>query len=97
MDLISLPEFVEDSEVQSGQMLGDPALSPGSGLDFQTIDEVDHVVEASASSGSDAASRNSDGQVGLAGAGAADQDGIALLGGEAVSLLIVRLADTSKD
>src|SRR6185369_17671266 len=40
---------------------------------------------APAGTGSDAASGNGDGQVGLASAGAADQNGIALLGDEAAA------------
>ena len=88
-------EFVENDKVQPGQMLGDPALPSGPGLDLQTVDEVDHVVEASAGTGSDAASGNGDGQMGLAGAGAADQDGIALLSDEAAAGEVIdqRLVD----
>jgi len=54
-------EFVEDNEVHPGQMLGNTTLPSVAGLDLQAVDEVDHVVEASASAGSDAASGNSDG------------------------------------
>src|SRR6185437_13237356 len=88
-------EFVEDDEVHPGQMLGDTTLPSVAGLDLQAIDEVDHVVEASASTGSDAASGNSDGQMGLAGTGAADQHGVALLGDEAAAGEVIdqRLVD----
>src|ERR1700724_4019156 len=78
-------EFVEDDEVHPGQMLGDTTLPSVAGLDLQAVDEVDHVVEAAASAGSDAASGNGDGQMGLAGTGTADQNGIALLGEEATA------------
>src|ERR1700724_3984807 len=78
-------EFVEDDEVHPGQMLGDTTLPSVTGLDLQAVDEVDHVVEAAASAGSDAASGNGDGQMGLAGTGTADQNGIALLGEEATA------------
>ena len=44
------------------------------GLDLQAVDEVDHVVEAAAGTGSDAASGNSYGQMGLTGTGAAEQE-----------------------
>jgi hypothetical protein len=86
-------EFVENDH--PGQMLGNAALPSVAGLDLQAIDEIDHVVEASASTGSDAASGNGDGQVGLAGAGTADQHGVALLGDEAAAseILDQRLVD----
>src|SRR3984893_16388585 len=88
-------EFVEDDEVHPGQMLGDTTLPSVTGLDLQAVDEVDHVVEAPADTGSDAASGDCDGQMGLAGAGAADQNGVALLGDEASTGQIVdqRLVD----
>jgi hypothetical protein len=38
-------EFVEDDEVHPGQMLGDTTLPCVAGLDLETIDEVDDVVE----------------------------------------------------
>src|SRR5207344_1665338 len=78
-------EFVEDDEVHPGQMLGDTTLPSVAGLDLQAIDEVDHVVEATAGTGSDAASGDGNGQMGLAGAGTADQNGIALLCDEAAA------------
>ena len=67
-------EFVEDDEVHPGQMLGDATLPSVAGLDLQAVDEVDHVVEAAAGTGSDAASGNSYGQMGLTGTGAAEQE-----------------------
>ena len=88
-------EFVEDNEVHPGQMLGDTTLASVAGLDLQAVDEVDHVVEAPASTGSDAASGDGYGQVGLAGAGTADQNGVTLLGDEAAAGEIIdqRLVD----
>src|SRR5260370_2737658 len=76
-------------------MLGDTTLPSVAGLDLQAVDEVDHVVEAPAGTGSDAASGNGDGQMGLAGAGTADQNGIALLGDEPAAGEIInqRLVD----
>jgi hypothetical protein len=52
-------------------MLGDTTLPSVAGLDLQAVDEVDHVVEATAGTGSDAASGNGDGQMGLAPTGKA--------------------------
>src|SRR5581483_7982317 len=41
-----ISELVQDDEVHPGQMLGKPALPPVAGLGLQTVDEVDHIVEA---------------------------------------------------
>ena len=41
-------EFVEDSEVHPGQMLGNTTLPAVAGLDLQAVDEVDHVIVAAA-------------------------------------------------
>ncbi|GEC17306.1 hypothetical protein J2S34_002027 [Nitrobacter winogradskyi] len=70
-------------------------MSSVAGLDLEAIDEVDDVVEAPAGTGSDAASGNGDGQMGLAGAGAADQHDVALLGDEPAASEIIdqRLVD----
>ena len=77
-----IAEFVEDDEVHACQMFGEPALASIAGLDLEPVDQIDDVVEATAGAAADAASRNGDGQMGLAGTGAADQNGIALLGKE---------------
>ncbi|MET4803562.1 hypothetical protein ABIA96_006164 [Bradyrhizobium sp. LB11.1] len=76
-------------------MLGDPTLPSIAGLDLQTVDEVDHVVEAAAGTGSDAASGDCDGHMCFAGAGTADQHGVTLLGDEAAAGEIIdqRLVD----
>lgn len=37
-------------------MFGEPALTSVAGLAFETVDEVDHVVDATARAGADAAS-----------------------------------------
>ena len=50
------------------------------GLDFEPVDEIDHVVEPATGAGADAASGDGNGQMGLSGAGPADQHGVALLG-----------------
>src|SRR5438874_2514510 len=78
-----ISEFVQNDEVHPGQMLGETSLPSVAGLDLEAIDEVDHVVKAPTGAGSDAASGDCDGQMGLAGAGAADQHDVALLGDEA--------------
>jgi hypothetical protein len=76
-------------------MLGEPALSSVAGLGLEPVDEIDDVVEAAAGTIADTASGDSDGQMGLAGTGAADQNDIALLGDEAAAGEIIgkRFAD----
>jgi hypothetical protein len=64
-------------------MFGEPALTSVAGLAFETVDEVDDVVKASAGTGADAAP--GDGQMGLAGAGTADQHDVALPGDKAAA------------
>jgi hypothetical protein len=73
-------KLVEDDEVHARQMVGEPALPAITGFGLKPINEVDHVVEAAASAGTDTASGN--GKVRLTGAGPSDQHGIALLGDE---------------
>ena len=63
-----IAEFVEDDEVHAGQMIGETALTSVTGLGLEPVDEIDHVVEPSASAGTDAASGNGDGKMGLAAA-----------------------------
>src|SRR5271157_1267622 len=58
---------------------------PGARLGLELVDEIDGGEEAPAPSGADAASRNGDHCVRLAGAGSADEHGVALLGDEAAA------------
>src|ERR1700694_6027636 len=90
-----IAKFVEDNEVHAGEVVGEPALAAGAGLGLESVDEIDHVVEPAAGTSTDAASGNGDGQMGLAGAGPADQHGVALLGDESAAGEIVdeRLLD----
>ena len=60
-------------------MIGETALASITGLGLEPVDEIDHVVEPAARAAADAASDDGDGKMGLAGAGSADQDDIALL------------------
>jgi hypothetical protein len=50
-------------------VIGDPALAAVAGLGFEPIDEIDDIVEPAAGAGADAASRDSDGEMRLAGSG----------------------------
>ena len=71
-------EFVEDDEVTPVQLIGDAALASCAGLGLEPVDQVDDVEEAGAGAVTDAGSRDGDGEMALAGAGAADQHGVAV-------------------
>ena len=77
-----ITEFVENDEVHTRQMIGEPPLPTVAGLGPEPVDEIHHVVEPAAGAGADAASGDGDGKMGLTGAGPADQHGVALLGNE---------------
>src|SRR5208282_4105208 len=78
-----IAEFVEDDEVEAREIIGEPSLAASARLSLELIDEIDGGEEAPAQSGSDAASRDGDGQMRLARSGSPDQDDVALLGDEA--------------
>ena len=80
-----IAEFVEDHEVEAGEIIGEPSLAAGARLSLELIDEIDGGEEATARSSTYAASRDGDGEMRLAGAGSADQDDIALLDDEAAA------------
>jgi hypothetical protein len=80
-----IAEFVEDDEVDAGEIIGDPALPSGACLGLEPIDEIDGGEEAAARSRSDAASRDGDREMRLAGPGPADEHDIALLSDEGAS------------
>ena len=71
-------EFVEDDEVAPGELVGGAALASGAEFGLEVVDQVDDVVAPASAALSDAGPRDGDGEMGLAGAGAADQDDVAL-------------------
>ena len=60
-------------------MISEPTLSCVAGLGLEPVDEIDHVEETAAGAGANAASRNGNGQVGLAGHEAVDLDDVGAL------------------
>ena len=78
-----ITKFVENHEVEPREMIGDPAGTPGPGLGLEAVDQVDGVVEPDPGPGTHAGTADRYGEVGFAGAGAADQHGVALAGEEA--------------
>ena len=87
-------EFVEDDEVAADELLCGAALAPGvarscarrhAGLGLEVVDQVDDVVAPATGALSDAGARDGNGEMGLAGAGSADKDDVALAFEEAAA------------
>ena len=68
-------------------------MAAGAGLGLEAVDQINDVEEAAAGASADAGSCDGDGQVALAGAGAADEHDVALLGEEGAAGRQGRLAD----
>ncbi len=64
-----IAEFVENDEVHPGEVIGDASLTPGARFRLQPIDEIDDIEEAPTQAGADAAARDGDGEMRLAGSG----------------------------
>ena len=62
-----IAELIENDEVHSSELIGDPTLPSVTGLDLEPVDEIDDVVEPATGSGADAASGDGNGQTGFAG------------------------------
>src|SRR5262249_34416121 len=77
------------------QIIGETALPTTASLALQSVDEVDDSVKAASCTATDAGSRNGYGEMALAGAGSADQHGVARLGEKATARQIAhqRLID----
>src|SRR5690606_33772353 len=77
-----IAEFVEHDEVEPGEVVGDASLLACAVLGFEPVDQIDDVEEAAAGATADECAGDRDGQMRLAGSGAADEDGVALIGDE---------------
>src|SRR4051794_6028200 len=75
-----IAEFVEYDKVHAGEVIGEPPLPAGAGFALQPVYQVDDDVEAASCAAADARSCDRYGEMRFAGAGSADQDGVALLG-----------------
>ena len=49
-----IAQFVEDGEVETGEIIGQPPLTAGAGLALQPVDQIDDGVEAAPDSAADA-------------------------------------------
>jgi hypothetical protein len=73
-----IAELVDDDEIVAQQVLGQASAAAGGFLLLELVDQIDEVEEAAPSPGADDGRGDADAQVGFAGAGAADEDGVAL-------------------
>jgi len=78
-----IAEFIEDDEVEAGHVIGEPSLLAAAGLGLEPVYQIDDVVEAAAGAVADERAGDGNGEMGLAGSGAADEDHVALVGDEA--------------
>ena len=90
-------ELVEDDEVAADELVCSAALASGAEFGLEVVDQVDDVLAPATGALADAGPRDGDGEMGLSGAGAADQHDVALgLRGSrrpASSLAVGSLAD----
>ena len=77
-----IAELVEHCEVEPGQVVGAAPLLSGAMLGLEAIDQIDDIEEAATRSIADEGAGDRDRQMRLAGSGAADEDGVALVGDE---------------
>jgi hypothetical protein len=64
-----IAEFVEDDEVQTGEIIGEPSLASRSPLGLKAVDQIDGGEESAARPCAYTAARDGDRQMRLAGAG----------------------------
>jgi hypothetical protein len=62
-----IAEFAEYGEVLAGEVIGNSALPPCACFGLQTIDEINRIEEAPTQASADAASRDGNGEMRLAG------------------------------
>ena len=73
-----IAKLVEDDEVASDELVRGTALASGAEFGLEVVDQVDDVVAAATGAPSDTGAGDGDGEMGLSGAGAADQHDVAL-------------------
>jgi len=73
-----IAEFVHDDEIGADQTVGETALAAELDFAFEPVDQIDDIEEAGLAAPPDAAPRDADGDVALAGACPADQHDVPL-------------------
>ena len=71
--------FVQDDEVETGEIIGEPPLTSGASFRFKAIDESDSREEAATRAGANAAASDGDCEMSFARARSADQYDVTLL------------------
>ncbi len=74
-----IAQFIEDQKVETGDQVGGSALAFSADFGVQLVHQIDDVEEPSAPAIPDAGASNTDGEMGFAGSGVADQDQVALM------------------
>src|SRR5262252_10503519 len=81
-----ITQLVEDDEIDTNKLVGEFSGLAGAGLCLELVDQIDSGKEAHAGTVAHAIGADGNGNMALAGAGAADQHGVAL-GGEKAALV----------
>ena len=58
-----IAQLVQDDKVETVQVISEAALFAAAGLDLETIDQIDDIVEPAPRAVADQSARNGDGQV----------------------------------
>ena len=74
-----IAKLVQDQEVEAGDQVCGPALSFRARLGIEFVHQIDDVEEPAPAAVANAGAGNADGEMGLAGSGAADQHKVALM------------------
>ena len=71
-----ITKFIENDEVETGQIIGEPSLASGACLSLEAIDQIDGGEEASARAGANATAGDSDREMRFARSSSADVIGM---------------------
>ena len=63
-----IAKFIEDHDVEAGEIIGHPALAAGPSFCIEPVDQIDDIVEAPSGAAADAGPGNRDGKMAFAGA-----------------------------
>jgi hypothetical protein len=58
-----IAQFIEDDEVEAGQIVSQPPLTAGAGFTLQPVDEIDDGVEPATETPADASAGDGDGKM----------------------------------
>jgi len=64
-----IAEFIKDDKIETCQVIGETALAAGTGFGFQSVDQIDDIVEAAARTTTNTGPSDGNGEMAFAGAG----------------------------